>query len=83
MIVQSGNVDGLTVTAGLMMIVYACKPVAPTLSVAVTVKLNVPPSVGVPVNAPLVASDKPVGSAPDVTANVATPVPPVFEIASE
>lgn len=38
--------------------------------VAVIVKLNVPTVVGVPVKAPLVASESPLGRLPLVTANV-------------
>ena len=46
------------------------------LSVAVTVKLNVPLVVGVPVNAPPLASVKPPGKLPVVTLNVYGAVPP-------
>ena len=57
---------------------YARDPVAPTVSVAVIVKLNVAADDGVPVIAPLDAfKDSPVGKLPAVTANVDAPVPPV------
>ena len=47
------------------------------LSVAVTVKLNVPPAVGVPVRDPLEDKLSPAGSVPAVTAKVCGAVPPV------
>ena len=57
---------------------YARDPVAPTASVAVIVKLNVPAALDVPVIAPVAAfRDKPVGNDPAVTANVEAPVPPL------
>ena len=57
---------------------YARNPVAPTVSVAVIVKLNVAAVVGVPVSAPVAElSVRPVGKLPEVTAKVAAPVPPV------
>lgn len=40
-------------------------PAPVLLSVAVTVKLNVPPAVGVPESVPLLASEMPAGSAPE------------------
>ena len=46
------------------------------LSVAVTVKLNVPAAVGVPDRTPAEVSVSPVGMAPTVTANVYGDVPP-------
>ena len=46
------------------------------LSVAVTVKLKVPPAVGVPDNMPLDPSVKPVGKAPEVTAYPYGAMPP-------
>ena len=50
--------------------------VDPTVSVAVTSKLNVPVAVGVPLITPVAPVNvNPVGKAPDVTANVAAPVP--------
>src|SRR3954452_5548021 len=60
-----------------MLIENDCEPVQRlTVSVAVMVKLNRPVAVGVPLIAPPLASDKPPGRAPDVTANVYGPVPP-------
>lgn len=54
--------------------VYARLPVygpgAALLSVAVTVKLKLPPAVGVPESVPSAASASPAGSAPAVMANV-------------
>ena len=50
----------------------------PSVSVARTVKSDAPLPVGVPVMAPLLAlSDSPAGSAPDETAKVYGPVPPL------
>jgi len=43
-------------------------PVPPLLSVAVTVKVKVPPAVGVPARLPLLASVMPAGRLPEVTA---------------
>ena len=68
----------MTVNGAEMATEYARKPVAPTVSVAVIVKLNVAADDGVPVIAPLVAfNDSPVGKLPAVTANVDAPEPPV------
>ena len=62
----------------MMTIVYACTPVQPFASVAVTVNVNVPAVVGVPEMRPLpVLSDSPVGSAPAVMLYVYGPVPPL------
>ena len=58
------------------MIEYALLAVAPTLSVAVTVKLKVPVAVGVPENTPAVKV-MPVGIVPVLTEKVTAPVPPV------
>ena len=76
--VVDGRLAGLTVIAALIVTEYACSAVAPTVSVAVTVKLNVPPDDGVPVIAPVDPfRDRPVGNEPAVTANAEAPVPPV------
>ena len=67
---------------------YAFDPVngpplpAAVLSVAVMVKLNVPPAVGIPESAPADVSVTPAGSDPAVTANVYGPVPPDAEMVS-
>ena len=67
------NVAGAIVIVGAAIVsVYAFEPVngAPVpveLSCAVTVKLNVPPAVGVPESVPEEESVKPAGRAPDVT----------------
>ena len=53
------------------------------MSVAVTVKLNVFATVGVPLSKPAVESVIPVGIAPALTPNVLAPVPPVFVIDCE
>jgi hypothetical protein len=50
--------------------------------VAVTVKLNVPAAVGVPVNAPVEASESPLGKLPLETANVGEG-PPLAVIVAE
>src|SRR5215468_8371412 len=70
--VPPGSVVGLTViAAGQTRTVYARAPVhTPVLSVAVTVKLKLPSALGVPDRAPAVESVRPVGSDPEVTANV-------------
>ena len=47
------------------------------LSVAVRVKLKVPPAVGVPESAPAVDSVRPAGRLPEVTAKLYAPVPPL------
>ena len=63
--VPAGNDAGLTVIDALTVTEYACEAVAPTVSVAVIVKLNVPAAVVVPVIAPVDAfNDNPVGSEP-------------------
>ncbi len=69
---------------GLVVTEYARDPVAPTVSVAVTVKVNVEALDGVPVNAPLAElSDSPPGNAPAVIEKVTAPVPPVALSACE
>ena len=49
---------------------YDLLPVHPPKPVAVTVKLNVPLAVGVPLINPEELSDKPPGKAPEVTAKL-------------
>ena len=49
-------------------------------SVAVTVKLNTPAVVGVPLRTPALESDRPVGTVPDVTAKLYGDVPPLAVI---
>jgi len=69
---------GLTVITGQSTTsVSARVPVHPLASVAVTVKLNVPVTVGVPERTPAVVRVIPAGSAPAVTAYVTVPTPPV------
>src|SRR6185312_14501886 len=60
--------------------VYACAPVTPKASVAVTVTGNVPAAVGVPPSVPDGERVSPAGSAPAVTANVYGAMPPVVAI---
>ena len=56
----------VTDRAGLIVIESAFVAVAPTLSVTVVVKLDVPEAVGVPVMAPVAAtSDNPAGRLPE------------------
>src|SRR5262245_47796432 len=63
---------------GLMVMLNAAEPVQPLLSVAVTVKLEVPVAVGVPVMLPLAAFKlKPAGREPAVTAKVTGFWPPL------
>ena len=77
----AGRLAGVTTIAALTAIEYARDPVAPTVSVAAIVKLNVPPALAVPVIAPLEPfSDSPVGNEPADTLNVIAPVPPVVVI---
>lgn len=78
LIVQLMALGGVTTTMGLMITVNAfATPVAPSESVAAMVKLNEPTAVGVPLKTPPVDNARPVGSVPDVVANVIAPVPPV------
>jgi len=80
--VPCGRGGGDRVTGGqtglLMTLVYACKPVQPLESVAVTVKVNVPAVVGVPDITPVpVLNNIPLGSDPAVMLNIYGAVPPV------
>jgi hypothetical protein len=60
-----------------MIRLYACEPVHPFASIAVTVKLNVPAVVGVPVIPPVDEfKDRPGGSAPETTLSVYGGAPP-------
>ncbi len=64
-----GSVAGVRVRVGTATTtVYAWAPLWPNASVAVTVKLNVPDTVGVPDSAPAADSAVPVGRLPAVTA---------------
>ena len=75
--VPAGNDAGLTVIVAFTTTEYACAAVAPTVSIALIVKLNVPAADVVPVIAPVdVFSDRPVGSEPAETLYVGVPVPP-------
>ena len=79
--VPPGKLAGLTAIAALISSEYARDPVAPRPSVAVSVKLNVPLAVAVPVKAPVDAlSTRPAGSAPEQTLNVYVPLPPIAVI---
>ena len=63
---------------GLIVIDRAFSPVRGIVSVARTVKLDVPSVVGVPVIAPVASFKlKPGGSAPETTLHFGAPVPPV------
>ena len=64
--VAAGSVDGdRTIVGALTVRVYAWLPVALVLSVAVIVKLKLPPAVGVPDSVPVeLLSVKPAGNAP-------------------
>src|ERR1043165_1848467 len=61
---------------GLTAMENDAEPVQRLLSVAVTVKVNVPGAVGVPGIVPLEASERPVGNVPPMTANVYGAWPP-------
>lgn len=52
-------------------------------SVALTVKLKLPPAVGEPVSVPLGASVRPAGKLPPVRLNVAVPTPPLVAMVVE
>jgi hypothetical protein len=55
----------------------AIEPLAPTVSVARTVKLKVPVAVGIPEIPPVPElNDKPPGNAPAAIDHVSAPVPP-------
>ncbi|CAJ0822896.1 hypothetical protein LMG18101_05256 [Ralstonia flaminis] len=70
--------DGVSVSVGAFSVIeYAWLPEKPLLSVALSVKLNVPPAVGVPDSVPVELSVKPTGRAPAVTAYVYGPLPPL------
>src|SRR5256885_422176 len=74
-------VVGLMVKDGqLMASAYACAPVQPLASVAVTVKLKVPPAVGVPDIAPPGDKLNPEGNAPALTVKVYGDAPPLAVI---
>ena len=69
-VVPCGSVVGATVIVAQSIVSeYASVPVQPFASVAWAVKFEVPGVVGVPVMAPLVASDKPAGNAPAIFVN--------------
>src|SRR5262249_5130420 len=75
-----GKLAGFTVMVahgGLMKSAYARSPKQPLASVARTVKLNGPWTVGVPPTNPPPASVKPLGNAPALTVNPYGPVPPL------
>ena len=55
----------------------ACVAEAPSVSAALTVKLEVPVAVGVPVMAPALPRLNPVGREPEESDQVKPPVPPV------
>jgi hypothetical protein len=57
--------------------VYVLVPLHPLAAVAVTVKLNVPNTVGVPVNLPMGESVRAAGRVPEVIANVNDCFPPL------
>ncbi len=61
----------------LITLVYACNPVQPLASVAVTVKVNVPATLGVPDMSPLLESDIPGASSPAVTMKIYGACPPL------
>jgi hypothetical protein len=78
--VPFGKVAGAIVIEGQAIVIeYVREPVQLLPSVAVTVKLNVPVTVGVPDTTPPVDSVMPAGKAPAVTAYVTVPTPPVWD----
>jgi hypothetical protein len=78
--VPPDKLTGLIATAALITSEYARDPVAPSPSVAETVKLNVPFAVAVPVKAPVDVSARPAGRAPALMLNVYVPLPPIAVI---
>ena len=65
--VPLGSEDVVTVNGGgAMVMLNACDAVAFELSFTCTVKLEAPAAIGVPLIAPLAASDSPAGSEPAV-----------------
>ena len=77
MAIASGTVVGVTVIVGQEMVIVALTlPLQPRVSVAVTVKLNVPAWVGVPERTPVGPSVRVGGSAPADTEKVCGAVPP-------
>ena len=73
----AGSVPVVIASVDAIVPLYDCDAVTLLASVAVIVKLYVPPLVGVPLMTPEdVLSERPVGSAPAVSANVMGAVPP-------
>ena len=78
--IPGGSDDVVTVNGGAVIVILRfCVSVAFELSFTCTVKLGLPAAVGVPVIAPLAASDRPAGSAPAVLDQLLPPVPPLAE----
>ena len=75
-VVVEGKLVTLSV-AGLAASVYDWLPVVPLASVAVTVKVEEPAAVGVPLRTPPAESVSHAGSEPAVTAKVYGAVPPL------
>ena len=75
--VPPANDAVVIVGAAAITIDNAFVPTAPRVSVALSVKLNVDATVGVPVIAPPLLRLSPLGNAPALTAHVSAPVPPV------
>lgn len=73
----TGSVTVVIAIADTIVPLYACDAVTALASVAVMVKLYAPEVPGVPLIAPVDASSaRPLGNAPEVTANVTGAVPP-------
>src|SRR5262245_59396454 len=66
--------------AGAMMTAYVSWTAAPPLSVAVTVKVNGPAVVGVPLSVPSAARFRPGGRVPDVNWSWLGPVPALLTV---
>lgn len=73
------DVGVIVIVGQLIVSVKFLKPVQPLASVAVTVTLKPPTSVGIPERAPLEESNRPAGSDPFVTANEYGAVPPLAD----
>ena len=76
---MSGKVVVVMVGGTLIVIDNACSS-SPSTLVALTVKLNVPPAVGVPEIPPSVESVNPVGRSPDTLVHVIGVVPVAVKV---
>ena len=78
--VAPGLLNVIVCAAALMVSATTCDAAGFTPLVAVTVKLDVPAAVGVPVSAPPGASERPAGNVPAVTAKVGAGAPDAVNV---